>query len=229
MFTDLYGPRTQPIGIITKAPMMSHPSARTIVEGIKKDGQAMLTLQPALEKHMRREKLAEKKKEEILATPKNVQAMREQWDALHLNETMLTSQFHHISLRKDSLCRLMVDCVDDDTIYVFLLVAHDCAKAHRPADKVPAILTPLVSSMSEELDGDQGDFHQGLFLEHTRAFPWDTFEETLLPYHWGEHNHWILVVISWATSTVKVYNSLKGLDWNQDGVWAQSPPNTTPS
>lgn len=174
-----------------------------------------------LEKHQRKKEQAEKKGVQV-ETSREVQALKDELKALHLEEILLISKAHHIPLRRESLCRLMVDCLDDDLIYVFLLVAHDCARAHGLKEKVPGILTPLVSSVMGDLDAQSEGLEQGMFREHTRAFPWDSIDQTLLPFYWQEHSHWVLLSISWNTGTVSIYNSLRHITWNKDEVWAAS-------
>lgn len=134
--------------------------------------------------------------------------------ALSLHEVLLRSPAHHISLKRLTLCRILVDCLDDEAISVFMSMAHDCARSRSSTVKAPAVLSPLVSSIANDLE----HLLVKICGNHVRTFPWGTFDTTLLPFHMGSCEHWVLVVICWETFKVKVYNSMLSVKWKHNTV-----------
>lgn len=192
---------------IINGPLVSHPTALETVNNLKSTALHMKELQD------KAEELEEKEQSKGLAK-KALAKCRASLAALCLDEVLLRSPTHHISLKRLTLCRILVDCLDDEAISLFMSMAHDCARSKNSTVKAPAVLSPLVCSIANDFE----DLLENICGHHVRTFPWGTFDTTLLPFHMDSCEHWVLVVICWESSKVKIYNSMLSVKWKHNPV-----------
>lgn len=114
---------------------------------------------------------------------------------------------------------LLEDCLDDDTISAFCILARHSAELHEPGSSISSFLSPLAAT---SFSMDPTNPFLSPLKEHVTRYAWGTFSKTIFPVCWVQESHWVLVVIDWDAHKWDTYNSYPQIRRSMVAVGSQN-------